>query len=67
MRLALQQFPAAVVTLYGDKGKIGPEKPAALKGRALSWCMEPGSTKYVWIEVRTPQGQQLALTNPIWL
>ena len=63
---SLQNAPAAVVTLYGDKGVIVNQK-ASSATTTLRWSIKQGSTKYVRVEVRTPQGEMLALTNPIWL
>lgn len=57
---------AVVITLVGDKGIIATEKVTGNKAK-LSWQIKPGSTKYLRVEIRTPQGDMLALTNPIWL
>jgi hypothetical protein len=62
----LQNAPAAVVTLYGDKGVIATEKASLTKAGELHWTIKAGSTRYVRVEVRTPQGEMIALTNPIW-
>ncbi|WP_324670968.1 CehA/McbA family metallohydrolase [Hymenobacter sp. GOD-10R] len=64
----LQQIPAqAVVTLHGEKGVLFTEQAAIGKAATWHWTVPAGATKYVRVEVRTPQGEMLALTNPIWL
>jgi hypothetical protein len=62
------QYPSPVaVTLHGDQGVLATVNSASTKTTAWHWATKAGATKYVWIEVRTPAGEMLALTNPIWL
>lgn len=53
-------------TLVGDKGVLASEKATGNNSK-FSWRVAPGSTKYLRVEVRTLQGDMVALTNPIWL
>ncbi|OUJ74830.1 CehA/McbA family metallohydrolase [Hymenobacter crusticola] len=67
LTVSLRNAPAGVVTLHGDKGEVAPKKVATGSTAVLRWIIKAGATKYVRVEVRTPQGDMIALTNPIWL
>ncbi|MFT2009783.1 CehA/McbA family metallohydrolase [Pontibacter sp. 13R65] len=65
--LALKGTPDAfIATLVGDEGVLATEK-ATGGNLKFSWRVASGSTKYLRVEVRTLQGDMVALTNPIWL
>jgi len=65
--LTVQGAPDAfVATLIGDKGVLATDK-ATGNNHKFSWRIASGSTKYLRVEVRTLQGDMVALTNPIWL
>jgi hypothetical protein len=44
---------------------VGPV--AATGPTVVRWPLPPGRPRYLRVEVRTPQGAMLALTNPIWV
>ncbi|WP_310397653.1 CehA/McbA family metallohydrolase [Hymenobacter sp.] len=67
LAFSLVNAPAAVVTLCGDQGVIATENVVSAKPAGLRWTVKAGSTKYLRVEVRTPRGEMVALTNPIWL
>ena len=56
----------SVITLIGEKGIISTKKAESSK-ISFSWNVIPSLSKYFRIEVRTQDGDMLALTNPIWL
>jgi hypothetical protein len=65
--LTVQGVPDAFVAmLIGDKGVLATEKAGGSNPK-FSWRVASGATKYLRVEVRTLQGDMIALTNPIWL
>jgi hypothetical protein len=52
--------------LIGDKRVLATEKAKGSYPK-FSWRVASGATKYLRVEIRTLQGDMIALTNPIWL
>lgn len=66
--LALRGAPAGTVTLRGESGVLARGPVTAGGATALRWQLPAaGLPHYLRVEVRTPAGAMLALTNPIWV
>ncbi len=66
VQFSLQGAAEAVITLHSDKGVLRTGKATAASGQ-FGWDVPAGSARYLRVEARTPQGDMLALTNPVWL
>ncbi len=67
VQFSLQGAPDAVITLHTDKGVLMTERNTSAASEKFGWDVPAQSAKYIRVEVRTPQGDMLALTNPVWL
>jgi hypothetical protein len=65
--LELHNAPAGTITLHGERGVLARSPVAATGPTVVRWPLPPGRPRYLRVEVRTPQGAMLALTNPIWV
>ncbi|GAB3639118.1 CehA/McbA family metallohydrolase [Hymenobacter arcticus] len=64
----LRNVPAGTITLRGDQGVLATNPVAATGPTAVRWPLPTTRhPRYLRVEVRTPQGTMLALTNPIWV
>ncbi|MFD1875167.1 CehA/McbA family metallohydrolase [Hymenobacter bucti] len=63
----LRGAPAGTITLRSDLGVLATNPVAASGPTVVRWPLPNAHPRYLRVEVRTPQGAMLALTNPIWV
>ncbi|MDF7815055.1 CehA/McbA family metallohydrolase [Hymenobacter sp. YC55] len=63
----LRGASVGTVRLLGANGVLATSPVAASGSTTVQWQLPPGLPRYLRVEVRTPQGAMLALTNPIWV
>lgn len=63
----LRGASGGTVTLLGENGGLATSPVAATGLTAGRWPLAGSRPRFLRLEVRTPKGTMLALTNPIWV
>lgn len=63
----LRDAPAGIITLRSDQGVLATSPVAPSSPTVVRWPLSGARPRYLRVEVRTPQGTMLALTNPVWV
>ncbi|MFE9422251.1 CehA/McbA family metallohydrolase [Kitasatospora sp. NPDC006697] len=67
VRAAVRGIPTATVSFHTDRGEVHRSALSSDGAGALQWNTKADDSAFVRIEVRHPNGQVAALTNPIIL
>lgn len=63
----LSGVSAGTITLLSENGVLATSPVTPRGATVVRWPLPPTFPRYLRVEVRSPQGTMLALTNPIWI